>query len=52
MGKCDFKESNKRLGRFRKWRKIVLNEVCGDCVDVSEETVANWVPKFPSIMNG
>jgi hypothetical protein len=52
MGKCDFKASNGWLGTFRKWRQIVFKEVCGDCGDVSEKTVANWVSKFPSIMDG
>jgi hypothetical protein len=52
MGKSDFKASDGWLGRFRKWHQIAFNEVCGDCGDVSEQIVANWVPKLPSIMDG
>lgn len=46
-----FKMCNGWLGWSRKWHHIAFNEVCSDCDDVSEETVANWVAKLPSGMD-
>lgn len=50
--KSDFAMANRCLESFRKWNQIVLNDVYGESGDFSEETVANWVAKFPSTMDG
>jgi len=30
----------------------VFNEVCGKAASVCEETVADWIAKLPSVING
>jgi hypothetical protein len=51
-GKCDFEVPDWCLESFRKWKQIVLNDVYGESGDINEETIANCVAKFPSIMAG
>jgi hypothetical protein len=52
FGKSEFKASNRWLESFRKRHKIVFKEVCVESGDVCGETVADWVAKLPSIMDG
>jgi hypothetical protein len=33
--------------KIQKIRHTEFNKVCGECVDVGEQTLANWVPKLP-----
>jgi hypothetical protein len=51
LGKSDFTGSNRWLESFRKRHQVVFNAVC-KCDDVSDDTVANWFAKLPSIMHG
>jgi hypothetical protein len=39
-----------KLGKLASKRLILFNEVCDESRDVSEETVANWTPKFSSTL--
>jgi hypothetical protein len=52
LGKSEFKASSGLLESFRKRHQIVFNEVCGESGDVCGETVADWVARLPSIMDG
>jgi hypothetical protein len=52
LRKSEFKALNGWLESFRKRHQIVFNEVCGESEDVCGETVADWVAKLPSIMDG
>jgi hypothetical protein len=52
LEKSEFKASNGWLESFRKRHQIVFNAVCGESGDVCGETVADWVAKLPSVMDG
>jgi hypothetical protein len=52
LGKSEFKVSNRWEESFRKRHQIVFHEVCGESEDVCGETVAVWVAKLSSIMDG
>ena len=50
--KPDFKASNEWLESFRKWHKIVWNQVCGEASDISISLVSKWKDKLKVSLEG
>lgn len=52
LGDATFKASNGWLDRFKKRYNITSKVISGEAGGVSEETVASWKERLPSILSG
>ena len=52
LGDATFKASNGWLDRFKKRHNITSKVISGEAGGVSEETVASWKERLPSILSG
>ena len=52
LGDATFKASNGWLDRFKKRYNITSKVISGEAGGISEETVASWKERLPSILSG
>ena len=52
LGDATFKASNRCLDRFMKRYNIKSKVISGEAGGISEETVASWKERLPSILSG
>jgi hypothetical protein len=50
--KSEFLTYNRELENVTNRCELVFNEVCGEAADGCEETVAEWVAKLSSVLDG